>query len=190
MGNDIARRKLLDAAIGCIGTHGLQAVTNRLIAKAANMNCAAINYHFGSKENLINEAVRFSVDQYLSDFFDSPGNQPAALSPAVLKRFLSESLKDMLQHPHLTKSYLYDAFMHADYRGVFIERLNLFLNRLPGPTGKMLETQKFAIAQMVSAVLFIGLMPDFYKSFLNVNLREAGAQKKYIATLLEHFGQQ
>ena len=51
------RQDLLDAARDCVRTHGLAGTTSREITTAAGANLAAITYHFGSKDELIAEAL-------------------------------------------------------------------------------------------------------------------------------------
>ncbi|HET6554693.1 MAG TPA: TetR/AcrR family transcriptional regulator [Dyella sp.] len=45
--------RILDAAERLCGEHGLEAVSVRAIAAAAKVNLAAINYYFGSRQNLL-----------------------------------------------------------------------------------------------------------------------------------------
>lgn len=52
------RTRILDAAETLFVEHGLDATTMRMITAAANANLAAVNYHFGSKEGLIQEVFR------------------------------------------------------------------------------------------------------------------------------------
>lgn len=47
------RSRILDVAENLFGERGLDRVSVRDITKKANVNLAAINYHFGSKEDLI-----------------------------------------------------------------------------------------------------------------------------------------
>lgn len=51
------RQDLLNAARSCVRTHGLAGTTSREITTVANANLAAITYHFGSKDELIAEAL-------------------------------------------------------------------------------------------------------------------------------------
>lgn len=48
---------LLAAARSCIARRGLAATTSREIAREADANLAAITYHFGSKDQLVAEAL-------------------------------------------------------------------------------------------------------------------------------------
>lgn len=52
------RTRILDAAVRLLMEHGFEATTLRMVTTAAKANLAAVNYHFGSKEALIEELFR------------------------------------------------------------------------------------------------------------------------------------
>ncbi|MCW5982538.1 MAG: TetR family transcriptional regulator [Bryobacteraceae bacterium] len=52
------KERILDAAERLIAGHGIGATSLRSVIAAANVNLAAVHYHFGSKEALIGEVVR------------------------------------------------------------------------------------------------------------------------------------
>jgi len=52
------RVRILDAAEALFTRYGLEATTLRQITGAAEVNLAAVNYHFGSKEELIRDVFR------------------------------------------------------------------------------------------------------------------------------------
>ena len=52
------RTRILDAAESLFVKHGLDATTLRMITAGAQANLAAVNYHFGSKEALIEAVFR------------------------------------------------------------------------------------------------------------------------------------
>lgn len=84
--------------------HGLEGTSVRTIAEKAEANIAAINYHFGSKENLYNEALRYVMlhgkDVRASEFFtkDMESKDPSALSEIlyayVKQKFISHISKE------------------------------------------------------------------------------------------------
>ncbi len=53
-----ARTRLIHAAVRCFAEKGYDAVGIREIAQAAEVNSAAVSYHFGGKEALYQEALR------------------------------------------------------------------------------------------------------------------------------------
>ncbi len=52
------RERILDAAEALFVEHGFEATSMRLITSRAGVNLASINYHFGSKEALIQDVFR------------------------------------------------------------------------------------------------------------------------------------
>jgi AcrR family transcriptional regulator len=58
MSNEDSRKLLLNVILNLISIKPANQITIREIARAAGTNSAAISYHFGNKENLINEAMK------------------------------------------------------------------------------------------------------------------------------------
>lgn len=52
------QQRILDAAEALFTAHGFEATSMRMITGQANVNLAAVNYHFGSKDALIQEVFR------------------------------------------------------------------------------------------------------------------------------------
>jgi AcrR family transcriptional regulator len=57
-GEDLTRERILDRAEALFAQKGYRAVSVREITSAAECNLAAVNYHFGNKENLYLEVFR------------------------------------------------------------------------------------------------------------------------------------
>jgi len=57
------KERILSAAEELFARHGFAGASLRAVTAAANVNLAAVNYHFGSKDNLINEVFRRRLDQ-------------------------------------------------------------------------------------------------------------------------------
>jgi AcrR family transcriptional regulator len=73
------KTRILDVAEALFMEHGFEATTLRQITTAANVNLAAVHYHFGSKEELFESVLRRRLD---------PMNQERL---ALLTRFEHES---------------------------------------------------------------------------------------------------
>jgi len=56
------KQRILDSAEALFARHGFAGASLRQVTASANVNLAAVNYHFGSKENLINEVFRRRLD--------------------------------------------------------------------------------------------------------------------------------
>lgn len=57
------KERLLSAAEQLFAEHGFAATSLRQLTACADVNIAAVNYHFGSKENLITEVFRRRFDE-------------------------------------------------------------------------------------------------------------------------------
>jgi AcrR family transcriptional regulator len=90
-----SKDRLLRAARSCIAEQGFATTSSRDIARAAGANVASINYHFGSKEALVNEALGqcFGMwNQRVEEAFETaaglgPRDQLAAILRAAIDSF-------------------------------------------------------------------------------------------------------
>jgi AcrR family transcriptional regulator len=57
MGQADTKKNILDAAEKLFSRHGFAATSLRILTKEAGVNLAAVNYHFGSKEELIKAVI-------------------------------------------------------------------------------------------------------------------------------------
>jgi AcrR family transcriptional regulator len=87
--------RILGAAEELFAQHGFAGTSLRQVTSRADVNIAAVNYHFGSKENLVNEVFRRRMDemsaQRLSRLQAAIGQQPGELDP-ILAAFVAPAL--------------------------------------------------------------------------------------------------
>ncbi|GHD68165.1 TetR family transcriptional regulator [Luteimonas padinae] len=87
--------RILGAAEELFAQHGFLGTSLRQVTSRADVNIAAVNYHFGSKENLINEVFRRRMDemsrQRLSQLEQASKDRPGELE-AVLAAFVEPAL--------------------------------------------------------------------------------------------------
>ncbi len=57
------KERILHAAEGLFAQHGFAGTSLRQVTSRADVNIAAVNYHFGSKENLVHEVFKHRMDQ-------------------------------------------------------------------------------------------------------------------------------
>ncbi len=96
------KERILDAAETLFAQFGFGGTSLRQVTSQADVNIAAVNYHFGNKENLVNEVFRRRMDemsaQRLQQLQASTAAEPYDLE-AVLAAFVEPALA-MAQDRH------------------------------------------------------------------------------------------
>ena len=89
------KERILGAAEELFAQHGFAGTSLRQVTGLAAVNIAAVNYHFGSKENLVNEVFRRRMDvmtgQRLAQLEAALREHPGQLEP-VLAAFIDPAL--------------------------------------------------------------------------------------------------
>ena len=93
--NFSTKDRILGAAEELFAQHGFAATSLRQETGLAAVNIAAVNYHFGSKENLVNEVFRRRMDEMtarrLQQLEAAQREHPGQLEP-VLAAFIEPAL--------------------------------------------------------------------------------------------------
>ncbi|EOS56916.1 TetR/AcrR family transcriptional regulator [Paenibacillus barengoltzii] len=98
------KQNILQATLDLIKTEGADQVTLRKITAAANVNLALVNYYFGSKDNLINEALKLLLTTFQENF--SVLDDTSLPPKDRLKAFLLQYVDSVLQYPGLLHEVL------------------------------------------------------------------------------------
>ncbi|AUX35997.1 MULTISPECIES: TetR/AcrR family transcriptional regulator [Sorangium] len=159
---DDPRQRLVVAAIDQIEKHGIGQATVRRIAAAAEVNIAAVNYYFRSKEALLAAALEGSIRHMLEDTEEFLARMPDDPMDA-LSGLLGYLLEGCLRYPNLSRAHLHDAFHADDYSGPFprlfapvVARLrDLVRAAVPG-------LEERAAARRVVAALSAVFFPAFF----------------------------
>ena len=80
------RSSLLEGTLRCLERLPPERVTARAIAAESGANIASIAYHFGSKEQLVTEAVIAGLDRWLEEIAEALGGLEALDPSARLRR--------------------------------------------------------------------------------------------------------
>ena len=87
------RDRLLQAAGEVFAEQGFREATIREICRrAGNVNVAAVNYHFGGKERLYAEVLRFAHGCAMTKYPAGMGLEPQATPPQRLNAFVRSFL--------------------------------------------------------------------------------------------------
>ena len=94
--------RILHAAEELFAQQGFASTSLRQVTSRADVNIAAVNYHFGSKDNLVNEVFRRRMDEMsrerLEALRQATEGQPCELEP-ILAAFVEPALA-MAQDRH------------------------------------------------------------------------------------------
>ncbi|MFY8123243.1 MAG: TetR/AcrR family transcriptional regulator, partial [Silanimonas sp.] len=97
------KERILGAAEELFAIHGFSGTSLRQVTSRADVNIAAVNYHFGSKENLVNEVFRRRMDDMsekrLKHLVEARQAHPGNLE-AVLRAFIEPPLALTLDRQH------------------------------------------------------------------------------------------
>lgn len=97
--NFSTRERILGVAETLFARHGFAGASLRQMTAAAKVNLAAVNYHFGSKESLIEEVFRRRLDELnrhrlaaLAAVATNPGRQLEDVLDAFIRPALEQSM--------------------------------------------------------------------------------------------------
>ena len=92
------RTRILHVAAEVFADFGFERATVRVICERASVNVAAINYHFGDKENLYIEVLKYckalAFEKYPSDIDTKKSDSPEIRLKAFIKSFVFRILDE------------------------------------------------------------------------------------------------
>lgn len=185
------REKIMLATLNCIEQLGIHAVTIRNIAKEANVNIAAINYYFRTKDNLFEETLNYAINNALGDSMEimAHNDQDPYFTMYSMVSFF---FRGMLKYPRLMKAFFYNSFIGEDYSGLFIQQIGVLINKLSERLEPSIDEAnraqlKLSIAQAFSIIFFMGIFPQVFQGFLGFDLSEPEKQQEYIDHIFKHY---
>ncbi|AKN29599.1 TetR family transcriptional regulator [Clostridium carboxidivorans P7] len=115
------RERILDATLNIIGNEGFQNVTIKKIASLAEVNIAAVNYHFGSKDNVIDEAMKVFSKRIMKCFELLEDND--VLPEERLKNFLQNYSDTTLECPDVFRNIVNHGVGNCDIESDYMKFL-------------------------------------------------------------------
>ena len=127
------KERILGVAEALFARHGFAGASLRQVTAAAKVNLAAVNYHFGSKESLIEEVFRRRLDELNRErlvALAAVGAGPAPQLEDVLEAFIRPTLEQSIdsaggaafmrvlarayaEHDERLRKFLSDNYGHA-----------------------------------------------------------------------------
>jgi len=183
--------RIISATIECINRTGLEGLTTRVIAQQAGVNSAAVNYYFGSKDNLVEKAL----SRAMSEMSAMPGEilGDESIDPKARVRVLFESMiEGVLLYPGLVRAEISAPLMLGDEKAPFLALFTDFLkDAAERITGLGIRPREGEIAvvliQMTSAVLFAAMLPALAREFSGIDLTDPQARNTYVSLLISRY---
>lgn len=186
-------KNIIHAAIECIEREGIQGVTVRQIAEAADVNVAAINYYFRSKDRLLDRAMEQTLHNAFDDWVALFDDESLDLR-AQLTAILDEIVTGIRTYPGLSRAHLYEPLMEEKRDTRFAVRFRAFLDLVadevidvyPAASPKRIRR---ALVQLFSAAMFPPFVPSFFDGLLPELSDDTEERRAYVELLLDAFFQ-
>ncbi len=158
------RERLLEAAISCLQEHGWAKTTTREIVARAGMHVPSVNYYFGTKDALLNDAAVEALRRWGATTMDAVRATPE--DPAAELRRSLERFHETLAQDRRYVVAAVEAFAQAErdeelrarlagaydaFRAVVVERVH------PGATPEAARASGAEALASVLIALFDGL---------------------------------
>ncbi|MBN1304440.1 MAG: TetR/AcrR family transcriptional regulator [Anaerolineales bacterium] len=187
------KEKILKATLEIINSEGISKVTVRKIAAMAGVNIAAVNYHFGSKERVIDEALGYLAGRFdvafvqLRDenqvpevrFFNflKAFHETEILYPELFKRFIVRSMDHDSEETNILK--VYASFIQQEWIELLLETV-----RVLRPNDDDAEIS-MRIMLMMSALIFPNLLTPHIRVPMGLEFENEQVRDRYLSLLVD-----
>lgn len=188
------RSKILQVAIDAVGLKG--EITVRQIAEKAEVNVAAINYHFGSKNNLLKEVENYYAE-ILYNMMKDVLLKKESTPKEKLVLWTNSLMEFMFKYPALIALIVSLATEDREYNPILIQKvylneelenvITLLIKESTGITEERILKYKYL--QMFSGILGPIISEVVSLTYGNnnhiLNISEKGQREEYINMLIE-----
>ena len=174
--------RILDAAEKLFGMNGFEATSLRDITSAADVNLAAINYHFHTKDSLIDAIVARRIEPVNKKRFElleAAGPNPtveqiltAFMAPVMQVKadVIAPLMGRILSNPELFAERVFQKHL-APVSQRFVEALSKALPELP--PSELLWRLYFSAGVMTHTMLWGRILPKITNGVCDISDREA-----------------
>ncbi len=187
------REYILIATIAAIEKFGLAHVTTRRIADEAGVNNAALHYYFGTKENLVEQALALSLQRIRED-------TTAILSvqedyPERLKTLFEYFCDGVLRFPNLMRAHMFDPLMEGTSNSPFTTMLaDLLMQSIAEFETRLSDTAhqrlQMAFQAAIAALLFAGLLSPSSGLHSTLDLHKSAERDLFLSILVDMVAKQ
>jgi len=186
------KERIIKVTMEIIAAEGFQNVTVRKIATRAGVNIAAVNYHYGCKDAVINEALK-TVTSKLVDAFRHLNNSEINAQER-LRMFVVDYLNVLFLYPDIIRTIIdqnihnysmrvaveYQEYVKTEGREFIAESLHEIW-----PDEDMIVSNMRAL-QILSCMAFPVLMGDRVTDISQIDWKDPEIREKYMELLLNN----
>ncbi len=182
---------ILEATLNLIEREGFEGITLRKIASEADVNVSLINYHFGSKDKLMNKIIQMIANSFKESFaiLDDDSIEPRER----LKRFLIQYIHVYHQYPFILRKImdkeagLFDSHHECIrfIKAIGLKKMQRTIEQLTGETDP--ETLMIMTSHLIGAAFLPVLIEPLYEKVMGFPLTDKDSR---IELLLERYFQE
>jgi AcrR family transcriptional regulator len=189
---DTPQATIVRAALECLELYGMEGLTVRKIATHAKVNVAAINYHFRSKEKLLEQVFDLASNQAFQDIDERIQARSGKKLERELEEFLKHYIEGLLNYPNMSRVLLQQLMNPSPSNTILTQRLEIFLQalterlaRLHGSDANDIEL-RLKTAEFISLMVSLCMMPNVLRRSLGIDLQQPKMQAKLISGFIHH----
>jgi len=182
------KQKILLAAIDAIEKNGIQNITTRVIADEAGVNNAALHYYYGTKEQLLEQALEHTLKHWVEDTMEIM----AEASPIEerLEALFDYLIGGVLHYPNLIRAHINTPIMEGVSTSSFLHLLRNWIDLAAAGVVEAVpdareDVTRLSVQAAVSAVLIIGLLPQAEGLATSQTLKDQESREKLIRTFIQ-----
>jgi TetR/AcrR family transcriptional regulator, regulator of cefoperazone and chloramphenicol sensitivity len=180
------KQLILQTTLQLLETQGLLKVNIRKIAAQAGVNVAAVNYHFGSKDQVVYEALQILRSHFGLAFAHLQSNLKPPRERLI--EFMTSYCETVFTYPNLVKAFIsqsLNADIQSDYESfVRAEGLALIaqtINEIQPMDDERLSMKAF---QMMSSLVLILLVGSDTQSIIGLDFADRKVLARYIEMIV------
>ncbi len=165
---EVRQDQLIKATIRSIARHGLSVTTMATVSKQAGLSQGIINLHFHSKERLLEETLRYVVDEYRSAWCKALDNSGDSAAEKLNALVVADFDKQVCQRNRLAVWFAFwgESRSRLTYRKIYAERGREYKQVLTGLCEEIIQQGGYAARAQHIAIGLVAMHAGLWLDLL------------------------
>ena len=183
------KEKIFNTTLKIISSEGIEGITIRKIAKISGVNIALINYHYKSKENLINESLKLFGKKMETIFIEL---DRLLLPPKEkLKHFLLSFSDLQIEYPGFMQGQIERIFHGKNMNPKAVKNMKsgkIILLKILKAITKQESEEKLSMTlfQLMSGIIFPILYGRYVEKIYEFDFKDHKTRERFITLAIEN----